>query len=119
MTPTIVLKDGQLWFALGSPGGGTIINTVLQVILNVVDHGMSLTEAVDAPRVHHQWLPDSVDYEPYGLAPDVKSALERMGHVFRAKPRTLGEVHAIMIEDSTGIRLGASDPRLNGRAVGY
>jgi gamma-glutamyltranspeptidase/glutathione hydrolase len=60
MTPTIVLKDGKLWFALGSPGGPTIINTVMQVILNVVDHGMQLQQAIDAPRVHHQWLPDEM-----------------------------------------------------------
>ncbi|MEK7824283.1 MAG: gamma-glutamyltransferase, partial [Candidatus Eisenbacteria bacterium] len=90
MTPTIVLKDGRPWFALGSPGGGIIINAVMQVIINVVDHGMNLQQAVDAPRIHHQWLPDSLDYEPYGLAPDTRTALERMGHVFKAAPRTLG-----------------------------
>ena len=119
MTPTIVLKDGRPWFALGSPGGGIIINAVMQVIINVVDHGMNLQQAVDAPRIHHQWLPDSLDYEPYGLAPDTRTALERMGHVFKAAPRTLGDVHAIMVEDGTGVRLGASDPRLNGWAIGY
>ena len=119
MTPTLVMRDDQPWFALGSPGGGTIINTVLQVVLNVVDHGMDLQQAVDAPRVHHQWLPDSIDWEPHGLTPDTRAALDRMGHVFRAAPRVLGDVHAIMIERGTGIRLGASDPRLNGRAVGH
>ena len=119
MTPTLVLRDGRLWFALGSPGGGTIINTVLQVILNVVDHGMDLQQAVDAPRIHHQWLPDSIDWEPYGISPDGRAALEGMGHVFRAAPHTLGDVHAIMIDPRIGVRLGVSDPRLNGRAVGY
>jgi gamma-glutamyltranspeptidase / glutathione hydrolase len=119
MTPTIVLRQGQVWFALGSPGGGTIINTVMQVLLNVVDHGMNLQQAVDAPRIHHQWLPDSIDFEPYGVSPDTRAALERMGHVFRAAPRSLGDVQAIMVEHGSGVRLGASDPRLNGRAVGY
>ena len=119
MTPTVVLREGRPWFALGSPGGGTIINTVMQVIVNVVDHGMNLQQAVDAPRIHHQWLPDSLDFEPYGLSPDTRAALEGMGHVFRAGPRPLGDVHAIMIEEGTGMRLGASDPRLNGRAVGH
>ena len=119
MTPTLVLRDGRLWFALGSPGGGTIINTVMQVILNVVEHGMNLQQAVDAPRIHHQWLPDSIDWEPYGLSPDSRAALEGMGHVFTTGPHTLGDVHAIMIDPRTGVRLGVSDPRSNGRAVGY
>src|SRR5262249_2837216 len=60
MTPTMVFKDGKLYFVVGSPGGPTIINTVLQVVLNVIDHGMDIQQAVDAPRIHHQWLPDTV-----------------------------------------------------------
>src|SRR5262245_17090291 len=71
MTPTIVLKDGKLYFAVGSPGGPTIINTVTQVIVNIIDHGMNIQQAIDWPRVHHQWMPDQITYEPYGLAPDV------------------------------------------------
>jgi gamma-glutamyltranspeptidase/glutathione hydrolase len=119
MTPTIVLKDGRLWFAIGSPGGPTIINTVMQVITNIVDYGMNIQQAIDAPRVHHQWLPDQITYEPLGLAPDVLKRLQEMGHRFVEHPRYMGDCEGIMIEDKTGVRLGGSDPRLDGRSVGY
>ncbi|HZN12603.1 MAG TPA: gamma-glutamyltransferase [Blastocatellia bacterium] len=119
MTPTVVLKEGKLWFAVGSPGGPTIINTVLQVITNVIDHGMTIQQAIDWPRVHHQWMPDQITYEPFGLAPDVIRTLQQMGHKMVDRPHHMGDAEAIMIEDGTGVRLGASDPRLNGRAVGY
>jgi gamma-glutamyltranspeptidase/glutathione hydrolase len=120
MTPTFVLrKDGSLWFATGSPGGPTIINTVLQVIVNVVDHGMNIQQAVDSPRIHHQWLPDEIVFEPYGLSADTQRALAAKGHKLTARPRYMGDSHAIMIEERTGTRLGASDPRLEGAAVGY
>jgi gamma-glutamyltranspeptidase/glutathione hydrolase len=118
MTPTIVLKDGKLWFAVGSPGGPTIINTVTQVIINIVDHGMNIQQAIDWPRVHHQWMPDEIAYEPYGLAPDVMNRLKAMGHKF-SSPRYMGDAEGIMIEDKTGVRLGGSDPRSDGRSVGY
>jgi len=120
MTPTFVLrKDGSLWFTVGSPGGPTIINTVLCVISNVVDYGMDIQQAIDAPRIHHQWLPDELVYEPYGLSGDTQSALVARGHKL-AKPRYLGDAEAIMIEEKTGIRLGATDPRRSdGMAVGY
>jgi gamma-glutamyltranspeptidase/glutathione hydrolase len=111
MTPTIVLRDGKLSFVLGSPGGPTIINTVLQVILNVVDHRMNLAQAVHAPRIHHQWLPDEVRHEPFGLAPEVAAALREKGHRLAARPAYLGDVQAVMIEPATGTLLGASDPR--------
>ena len=87
MTPTIVLKDGKVWFALGSPGGPTIINTVLQTIINVIDHGMTMQEAVDAPRIHHQWMPDQIVYESGGIVADVKDQITSMGHRFTDKPR--------------------------------
>ncbi len=119
MTPTIVLKDGKVWFALGSPGGPTIINTVLQTIINVIDHGMTMQEAVDAPRIHHQWMPDQIVYEPGGIVADVKDKLSTMGHQFTDKPRRMGDCEAIMIDPKTGVRLGASDPRRGGKAVGY
>lgn len=119
MTPTIVLKDGKLYFAVGSPGGPTIINTVTQVLINIIDHGMNIQQAIDWPRVHHQWMPDQIVYEPFGLAPDVIKALQKMGHKFVDRPRYMGDAEAIMIEEKTGLRLGASDPRLDGRAVGY
>ncbi len=120
MTPTFVLrKDGSFWFAVGSPGGPTIINTVLQTIINVVDHGMNIQQAIDAPRVHHQWLPDEIVYEPYGLSGDTQSALTGRGHKLVARPRYMGDTQGIMIEEKTNIRLGASDPRNDGAAIGY
>ncbi|MFI5386364.1 MAG: gamma-glutamyltransferase [Fimbriimonadales bacterium] len=113
MTPTIVLKDGKLFMVLGSPGGPTIINTVLQTIINVVDHGMNVQEAVSAPRIHHQWLPDRISWEPRGLSADVIRAMEGAGHQF-AKPALIGSCHAIMIDPKTGFRFGAVDPRVEG-----
>lgn len=119
MTPTIVLKDGKVYFAVGSPGGPTIINTVLQIILNILDYGMNIQQAIDAPRVHHQWMPDSIRWEPFGLNADTRRALELRGHSFADKPGYMGDAKGIMIEPDTGIRLGASDPRLGGVSVGY
>ena len=120
MTPTFVLrKDGSLWFTVGSPGGPTIINTALCVITNVVDYGMNIQQAIDAPRIHHQWLPDELVFEPYGLSGDTQAALIARGHKL-AKPRYLGDAEGIMIEEKTGVRLGAVDPRRSdGLAVGY
>jgi gamma-glutamyltranspeptidase/glutathione hydrolase len=120
MTPTFVLrKDGSLWFTVGSPGGPTIINTVLDVITNVIDYGMNIQQAIDAPRIHHQWLPDELVFEPYGLSGDTQNALIARGHKL-AKPRYLGDAEGIMIEEKTGMRLGATDPRRSdGLAVGY
>jgi len=80
MTPTIVLKDGKPLLVLGTPGGARIITTVLEVMVNVIDHGMTLQEAVDAPRIHHQWLPDTLAAEPFALSADTVSALTRMGY---------------------------------------
>ena len=119
MTPSIILKDGKLWFAVGSPGGPTIINTVMQVIINVIDHGMNMQQAIDWPRIHHQWMPDVIAYEPYGLAPDVITALQAKGHKLTDKPRYMGDAEGIMIESGTGIRLGAHDARLAQSSVGY
>jgi gamma-glutamyltranspeptidase / glutathione hydrolase len=119
MTPTIVLKDGKVVLAIGSPGGPTIINTVFQVIVNVLDFGMNLQQAIDAPRFHHQWMPDQISFEPYGLNSDTRKVLEARGHKFADKPGYMGDAEGIMIELKTGMRLGASDPRLGGAAVGY
>ena len=120
MTPTIVLrKDGSFWFTVGSPGGPTIINTVLCVITNVIDYGMNIQQAIDAPRIHHQWLPDELAWEPYGLSGDTQKALTGRGHTL-AKPRYLGDAEGIMLEERTGIFLGATDPRRSdGMAEGY
>jgi len=121
MTPTFVLrKDGSFWFTVGSPGGPTIINTVLDVITNVIDYNMNIQQAIDAPRIHHQWLPDELVYEPYGLSGDTQKALIARGHRLVDKPRYLGDCEGIMIEEKSGMRLGATDPRRSdGTAVGY
>lgn len=120
MTPTFVLRpDGTLYFAVGSPGGTTIINTVLQVISNVIDHGMNLQEAIDSPRIHHQWLPDQILDEPLGLSADTRRALEARGHKFASQPNYMSDAQGIMIEEKTNMRLGASDARQDGAAVGY
>jgi gamma-glutamyltranspeptidase/glutathione hydrolase len=114
------LKDGKVYFAIGSPGGPTIINTVLQVILNVIDFKMNLQQAIDAPRFHHQWMPDEIRWEPYGLNRDTRALLEQRGYVFATRPSGMGDAEGIMIEPETGVRLGASDPRSGGGAsVGY
>ena len=121
MTPTFVLrKDGSLWFTVGTPGGPTIINTVLQVITNVIDYNMNIQQAIDAPRIHHQWLPDEVVWEPYGLSGDTQNALSNRRHKLVTRPRYMGDAQGIMIEEKTGVRLGATDPRgSDGLAVGY
>ena len=124
MTPTIVVKDGKVRFAIGSPGGPTIINTVLHVITDIIDFDMTMQEAIDAPRFHHQWLPDQIYWEEYALQSDTRAALERMGHKFREQPgfsdsSTIGDAHGIVIDPQTGMRLGASDPRRGGAAVGW
>ena len=120
MTPTFVLrKDGSLWFTVGSPGGPTIINTALCIISNVVDYDMNIQQAIDFPRIHHQWLPDELVFEPFGLSGDTQKALISLGHKL-ARPRYLGDAEGIMIEQKTGVRLGATDPRRSdGLAVGY
>ncbi|HEY6329220.1 MAG TPA: gamma-glutamyltransferase, partial [Blastocatellia bacterium] len=119
MTPTVVLKDGKLVFAIGSPGGSTIINTVLQVVVNIIDFKMNLQEAIDSPRFHHQWMPDQIMWEPFGLNRDTRTVLEKRGYVFAEKSHYMGDAEGIMIEDGTGMRLGASDPRSGGVPVGY
>lgn len=129
MTPTIVLKDGKLWFAVGSPGGPTIINTVLQVVVNVIDYGMNIQQAIDAPRFHHQWMPDELRFEPFGLNADTRRELERRGHLFPRRSggkgateetgSVIGDAQGVMIDLKTGMRLGAADSRRGGKAVGY
>ncbi len=129
MTPTIVLKkDGTLWFTAGSPGGPRIINAVLQTIVNIIDFEMNLQQAIDAPRIHHQWLPDELYYEPFGLSSDTMRALEGRGHKLSLRTAYtgytlngfMGDVEGLMIEDGTGARLGATDPRRSeGTAAGY
>jgi gamma-glutamyltranspeptidase / glutathione hydrolase len=118
MTPTIITKDGKLFMVTGSPGGRTIINTVLLTVLNVIDYGMNAQEAVDAPRFHHQWLPDRIDYERFGLSPDSVKLLEGMGHALRAGGAQ-GVAEVILVDPRDGTLQGASDRRAaDGAAIG-
>jgi len=110
MSPTIVLKDGQVYLVLGSPGGPRIITTVMQVILNVADHGMTIREAVDAPRVHLQWIPDELRIEKNGLSADTVEKLTAMGYKVQVLGN-MGDVNAIMVDPKTKLFLIASDPR--------
>jgi gamma-glutamyltranspeptidase/glutathione hydrolase len=119
MAPTIVLKDGKPFIVVGSPGGATIITTIMQVIVNVIDFGMNIQEAVDAPRVHHQWLPDTLFYEKRALPIDVLENLQLKGHVVAERRGSVGRAEAILIDDKKGLIFGASDSRGYGEAVGY
>jgi gamma-glutamyltranspeptidase / glutathione hydrolase len=118
MTPTIVVRDEKPFLVLGSPGGATIINTVLQTLINVIDFQLTVQEAVDAPRIHHQWMPDKLVIERIGFAQDVIDALKARGHSLDLR-RSIGDCHAIMIDAKSGVRLGAADPRNDGVAIGY
>ena len=119
MTPTIVLKDGKPFMIIGSPGGSTIMTTVLQVIVNVVDFKMTIQEAIDAPRVHHQWLPDRLMYEERALSQDAIDNLRALGHTLHMRENTTGLAEGIMFDRKKRLILGATDPRGYGEAVGY
>lgn len=116
MTPTIITKENKPVLILGSPGGSTIPTAVLQVILNYIDFKMDIQESVNAPRIHHQWLPDQIDYETFGLTKDVIENLLNKGQKL-GNERVLGRVEAIAIENEW--YFGATDPRGFGAAVGY
>jgi gamma-glutamyltranspeptidase/glutathione hydrolase len=118
MTPTIVLKDGKLFLVLGSPGGPRIITTLANILMGVIDYGMDIQEAVNAPRFHHQWLPDEIVVED-GFSPDTLQFLGKMGHKIHTKDGYWSDGECIAIDQKTGERLGASDGRNNGKAVGY
>lgn len=117
MTPTIVRKDGRFFMTAGSPGGPTIINTVLQTYLNVTVWGMDIADAIDARRVHHQWLPDQIDYEEMALSADTMAELQRMGYTL-AQRGSIGQAAGIMVTPE-GYLAGAFDRRGNGLAAGY
>lgn len=130
MTPTIVLKDGKPFLVTGSPGGPTIINTTFLIISNVIDHAMRVTQAVDAPRFHHQWQPDIVNHEPFLTSPDSIALLTAKGHTLAARKlypndpeataRYSGDGETIMIDPATGHLLGANDTRSpDSAAVGF
>ena len=117
MTPTIVLKNGKLFLVTGAEGGPTIITTVANILTDVIDFGLDVQESVNAPRFHHQWLPDAIDVEDR-LSPDTMNLLRSKGHKLNVK-HFWGDSESIMIDPKTGERLGASDGRNNGKAVGY
>jgi gamma-glutamyltranspeptidase/glutathione hydrolase len=117
MTPTILVRDGKLSFVTGSPGGPRIISAVLLSVVNWMKFGMDAQAAINAPRFHHQWLPDRIVMENQ-IPPTVQRALEAMGHTTR-KIGHIGLVNAIGIDVTSGERLGAADPRDEGSAVGY
>jgi gamma-glutamyltranspeptidase/glutathione hydrolase len=115
MTPTIVLRDGKLYLVLGTPGGSRIISHVLQVFLNVVDFGMNIQDAVNRPRFHHQWRPDTLIMEP-GFSPDTEALLKARGHNIE-RVNTMCEMSCILLDN--GWLQGAADPRVEGNAAGY
>jgi len=120
MSPVIVLnKDKSAWVALGSPGSQTIPNTVVQVIQNMIDFKMSLRDAIEYPRIHHQNSPDRIDAEPAALVREVAEKMVSMGHKVNPAMRSQGDVHAVSVEPGTGMRLGWSDGRRGGKAIGY
>jgi gamma-glutamyltranspeptidase/glutathione hydrolase len=123
MTPTIVLKDGKPFIITGSPGGSTIITVVLQVIMNVIDFNMNIQEAVNAPRIHHQWMPDIIYIEEFAVSKDVKYNLEDLGYKFGDRNNTfrvLGSAQSILIDNENKNVYGAPDPRRGkAKAIGY
>ncbi|MGA2416606.1 MAG: gamma-glutamyltransferase [Candidatus Sulfotelmatobacter sp.] len=125
MAPTIVVHDGNTVLVLGSPGSSKIITTVANVLMGVVDYGMNIQESVDAPRFHHQWLPDVLNVEQW-FSPDTVQGLQKMGYDVQIGLHEFGSVNpywsdaeCIAIDPASGERLGASDYRHNGKAVGY
>ncbi len=129
MSPTVVAKDGKPFMVIGSPGGSRIITITLEAIVNVIDHGMNIQEAIDAPRIHHQWLPDTIYVEPFGLSPDTEKLLAGMGYHLDLADSTWGQAAGILvggkslaeIEKGGGARFnGAIDSRAaSGEALGY
>ncbi len=117
MTPTILEKEGRLFMVVGTPGGSTIITSVYQTILNVIDHNMTMQQAVNAKRFHHQWYPDVITIEKDGLSEEVMEQLEEMGHSFETRS-AIGRVDAILVRPD-GTLEGAADPRGDDMASGY
>jgi gamma-glutamyltranspeptidase/glutathione hydrolase len=119
MTPTIVAKDGKPVLIIGTPGGRTIINTVLQIILNVVDHGMNISQAIEAGRIHHGWLPDTTYIEKWGFSPDTEKMYRNFGHNTQYREMQ-GQAMGIFIDYEKKLLYGASDSRsFDGKAIGH
>ena len=118
MAPTIVLKDGKLAMVLGSPGGPRIISTVANILMGVVDYGLDIQQAVNAPRFHHQWQPDEIEIEKNGISPDTIKLLQARGHKIKAEGYW-SDGECIAVDPETGELLGAPDGRNGGKAVGF
>ncbi len=119
MSPTIVAKGGKPVLVIGSPSGRTIINTTLQVILNVIDHGMNVAEAIEAGRIHHQWFPDVTFAEEGVLSPDTLQLLEMRGHMLKFR-ESQGAANGVYVDAGEALFYGAADSRsFDGRAVGH
>lgn len=118
MTPTIVTRNGKLFLVVGSPGGPRIITTVLHVLTGVIDYGLNVQQAVDRPRFHHQWLPDTLYLEIGGFAPETIRALKQRGHTIREES-PWSDAQAVLIDPTAGERLGGGDSRGSARPVGY
>jgi len=119
MTPTIVGKNGKPYLVIGSPGGRTIINTVFQTVLNVLEFDMPIDKAIEALKIHHQWLPDQISYEKYLLSPDTQKALESKGHTLKER-NNIGALMGITYDAERGVFIGASDSaQPDSGAVGY
>lgn len=118
MTPTIVLNDGKVRMVTGSPGGSRIITSTLQTIIHVADFGMTASQAVSVPRIHHQWFPRKLYHEPFGMSPETRRALSGLGHHLEERS-PMGNTQLILVDPETGLREGASDPRGMGSTGGF